>query len=110
MKGKPKEQAFRLRVLAEDVAQGRLFEEPSYLSNEQKEEIARKLDIWSSAMVRFCSFVSTRALVASSSPDVHSPSPLPPPGSLLRPTPRSRFEEGGGSPTREGRQTEDEEA
>ena len=75
MKGKPKEQAFRLRVLAKDVAQGRLFEEPSYLSNEQKEEIARKVDIWSSAMVRFCSFVSTRALVASSSPDVHSPPP-----------------------------------
>lgn len=52
MKGQPKEQAFRLRVLAEDVARGRLFEEPSYLSNQYKDEIARRLDIWSSAMVR----------------------------------------------------------
>ena len=52
MKGKPKEQAFRLRVLAEGVARVRLFEEPSYLSNQYKDEIARRLAIWSSAMVR----------------------------------------------------------
>ena len=51
-KGQPKEQAFRLRVLAEDVARGRLFEEPSYLSNQYKDKISRRLDIWSSAMVR----------------------------------------------------------